>query len=513
MVNPYLQQVHRNLPRVLSAYETDSSSPFYGAGDRFFWAWKLIDFPNGSFQAAACGLALLHAHDMLPNEVGPESIKRRILSMFDATERITAPNGSLCEALPHESSFCVTALVAADLLTAVEAMGDALTSAQRARCIEVVRPLCAFLEEADEGHGLISNHLATATQALVLWAHVGEGQSLSRARLFLDRILQAQSSEGWFVEYDGADPGYQTWLTTALADVHRRQPNWNLREPLERSLEFLSHFMHPDGSFGGIYGSRATRFCLPGGLEMLKPEIPQAASLCARLRQSVAEHRVVSLDAADSPNLAVFFNDYCKAAVHARDEIPAGPELPCDAPPFRREFKEAGLCIDRGESHYSVVSLYKGGAHVHWSQQHGRRSDPGFVGTTVRGQLVSTQLHDADANVSFEGETLVLDSPLRRVRRASPDPFKFMVLRLLSVSVFRSRRLGDWVKQGLARYLITGRSKPCGRVVRRITLGAACRVADDLSAAGNVTPLDHAEDFVAIHMASRGYWQRSDDAS
>ena len=34
-------------------------------------------------------------------------------------------------------------------------------------------------------------------------------------------------------------------------------------------MEFLAHAVHPDGSVGGVYGSRHTHLYVPGGLERL----------------------------------------------------------------------------------------------------------------------------------------------------------------------------------------------------------------------------------------------------
>ena len=65
---------------------------------------------------------------------------------------------------------------------------------------------------------------------------------------------------------------------------------------LQRSLAFLWHFAHPDGSFGGHYGSRNTRFYYPAGIASLATAAPEAAALDHFMRQSVAIHRVVTLD-------------------------------------------------------------------------------------------------------------------------------------------------------------------------------------------------------------------------
>ena len=83
------------------------------------------------------------------------------------------------------------------------------------------------------------------------------------------------------MEYDGFDPGYQTLCTYYLAEADRTNPDLGLIEPLRRSIEFLCNFANPDGSFGGTYGCRNTRFYYPGGIEALAQTIPEAASLAS----------------------------------------------------------------------------------------------------------------------------------------------------------------------------------------------------------------------------------------
>ena len=63
---PYLELIHLTLPRLLALFDTDASRETYGMGDRYHWAWGLIDFGNGTFQGAAHGLARLISADLLP---------------------------------------------------------------------------------------------------------------------------------------------------------------------------------------------------------------------------------------------------------------------------------------------------------------------------------------------------------------------------------------------------------------------------------------------------------------
>ena len=82
----------------------------------------------------------------------------------------------------------------------------------------------------------------------------------------------------------------------------------------------------------------------------------------------------------------------------------------------------------------------------------------------------------------------------------------------MSLTAFRSLSLGNLVKRLLARYLITGKPRPMGRVRRSIALGPELKVEDVVTDGPALTPVQDKSGFSAIHMASQGYWQISDDA-
>ena len=180
--NPYLLQVWNVAPRLLALFDTNPLSISYGIGDRYRWAWKLIDFGNGTFQGAAHGLARLVVGGMLPEDMSEESIVKRIEAIFKGTEALLYPNGSLAEAFPFESSFCVTALVAYDLLTAVTLLDLKISASQRELFLGIIRPLIRFLHKCDETHAFISNHLATASAALYRWSALTHEAGEDRGR-------------------------------------------------------------------------------------------------------------------------------------------------------------------------------------------------------------------------------------------------------------------------------------------------------------------------------------------
>lgn len=516
--NPYLDETRRNLPRLLALFDSDRTSISHGMGDRYYWAWGLIDFGNGTFQGAAHGMARLWKAGLWPYATLQKQFVARISGMFHGAKKLTRKDGSLEEAFPNEGSYCVTALVAFDLLCTIDLLRTEIDETQVREWRDTVAPMIDYLKKADETHALISNHLATAAAALLRWHRLtGDQAAEQKARELLDRILAYQSEEGWFKEYEGADPGYQSLCTYYLADAHRLRPDMRLLEPLRRSIQFLWHFAHPDGSFGGLYGSRCTRFYYPAGVAALADEIPEAAALAAFMAASIAQQRVVTLSAMDEPNLVPMFNAYAWAAAlnNAASIISAVlhvPTLPCqsDKPP-RIHFPQAGIWIDRGLTHYTIVNTHKGGVVYHFQQDKPALIDAGVVICDARGRHGSTQAYDSNNAVHQQGDQLNITAQITAMPRQLPGPLQFLILRALCLTVFRFAGLREWVKRRLVMLLITRRQHWPLRNQRCITLGEALKVEDKIDPPAVYQRVANAGAFVPIHMASQGYWQRQDE--
>jgi len=517
-VNPYLDQIHQVLPQLLGFYDSDPFSRTYGVGDRYYWAWKLIDFPNGTFQGIVNGLArLLRADLLLPEFVS--CCEGKIDSIFRGADSIRRANGSVEEAFPHESSFCVTALVAYDLLTAIEILDGQIGIRKKEQYLQIVKPMISFLRDADESHALISNHLATAAAALFKWSSLTSERVENNGRKFLDRILQHQCSEGWYREYEGPDPGYQTLCTYYLADLHRMRPDLGLQESLERSIQFLWHFAHPDGSFGGLYGSRNTRFYYPAGVRFLAQEIGEAAALDQFMGESVAEKTVVSLVAMDPQNVVPMFNAYAWAAVQGevsrkarKGHLPVLPCLRCDE--WSKDFPQGGLHVRSGKLFYTIVSFAKGGVVAHYDRS--RKKMTWNAGTVVEERhhsRLSTQAWCDSPKVIVEGDQMVIESPLTKMNQELTTPFRFLALRIMSLTFMRIGVVNRIIKKLLVWMLITRKRRGKARVKREIRWekNGQLVVSDTLLGEGRATlTLHSAENFRSIHMASAGYWQRGE---
>jgi hypothetical protein len=516
----YAQEIDATLPRILALADRDPLSVTLGMADRQYWSWKLIDFPNATFQGHVNGLACLYASNLLGDKISSQAVVERIQESFRAVRTITRRNGSLEEAFPYERSYCVTALIAYDLLRAAEDMARVSSLFLDQNDVEeTVGPLIGFLKKADETHGIISNHLATAVAALYRWELMaGDKAARQKGDALLSRIYDHRSQEGWFKEYEGADPGYQTLCLTYLVDVLATAPTARLEEVLQQAVEFISHFVHPDGSFGGLYGSRGTRIYYPAGIETLAADNQLAAAVASALRRAIADHRTVPLSAVDQPNLMPVFNSYCRAlqarqnASHKATESNL-PVLPCEtAVPFRRHFTEAGLLVDGGAKHYTVISSSKGGVVAHWRGRQQTIDDPGVALESSRGKIFTSQTSRPEnlAELDETRGTITITAELRKMEQPLPDPYRFVALRVLNVSVMRMPFVGELIKRMLVRMLITAKRKKIGTVTRTINLGADLYVKQVVSSDCELREVKTQRSFSVIHMASQGYWQVGD---
>lgn len=514
--NPYLQQINKVLPRLLALYDRNPISSTLGYGDRYYWAWKLIDFNNATFQGAAHGLARLAQTNLLNMDFDKKCIINRVIQMALSARNIQDANGSVCEAFPHESSFCVTALLAYDLLSAAELLKDELEKHEFNSIIDVTHPLIRFLLKHDEHHGLISNHLATATVALYKYHALTGEPTDKRGKYFLNKILDNQSDEGWFKEYEGADPGYQSLCTYYLADLHKLRPDLELLEPLRKSIRFLYHFAHPDGSFGGIYGSRNTRFYYPAGIEALADEIQEAASLAAFMRESIRMRTTVTLETMDEPNLIPMFNAYCMAAELYKENFHNSHPLPCHNQSLGLlHFPKAGMIINGNEHNYTILATHKGGVCYSFSRNKNNLAhiNTGIVYKDNKGKLYSNQMYHSGNQVIFNNDAVEISSCFSQISQPLPTAGKFAILRILSITIMRNQFLLTAIKKTLVWLLINRKNKSKVTHVRRIHLANELSIADEsYNKPDQWFKVDHTMPFTVIHMASQGYWQKQDDA-
>lgn len=514
--NPFLGQIEATLPRLLGSLSQNLISTSYGLMDRDYWSWKTSDFANASPQSVVAGISQLWKEQLWPYPSQQSRMAEIINALVHGVGSVTRSDGSLEEAAPREGSWCVTALIGFDLMAAHEYVHGLLPQRDRERILDVAEPLASYVMRSREDHAYIANHVATAAAFLDRWSSVtGSRRALSKSEVLLNGLSQSQDSEGWFPEYGGADPGYQTLTMYFLADCFSRKSNQNLTEMIERSLRFLSYFVHPDGSFGGTYGSRNTRFYYPSGIAELTTDFPTAEAIHRRMMTSVANKTVVGLDCMDMGNIGSMFNSYCRAATHVAKSSGEhrSEELPCRASSQNRiELPDAGIIIDSGPSHYTIVSTGKGGVVYHFQNEKLVRRSDGVATCLVDGTWATTQYLEPVGNLVKVGSNEVsIVKRLAVCNHRMPNVSNFLILRILSVTFFRSDRVRRWVKTRIIRSLNTPKISSTLTNVRKIRFGFNLMIDDRLTGCSEVQSILSERPFSPLHMASQGYWQIQDE--
>lgn len=516
-------QVSNALIRVLGLIDSDSTSYTYGVADRIHWAWSMTDYVNLTSQGAVNGLALLYSSGQWPLNTAEDVFINRIDSLIDSISRFSNKDNSVNQAFPNEGSYALSGFLAFDVLTAISALEPSVDSKLIGKWMAVADKLVSFLFRSSETHGIISNHLAGISAALFRWHSITGNQDAERlANKYMRVILDNQSSEGWYLEYNGFDAGYQTLCIHYLSEIYSLTACQSLKASLIQSVKFLSHFAHPDGSFGGIYGSRCTRFYHPSGIQRVAEFDESALRLHHHMLESITNHKVATLASVDDSNLIPFFNTYVKCLVSNSPDISLiqdSIELPCHSKIcFQKDFRDAGIYIDRGANHYSLINYKKGGALMHFLGKTLVKSSSGTLCRKKQGTFTFASTHTKASFISCTYSKV--DNSLKiklngffMMSKAWPSPLQFIALRSLSLSLFRYTSIRELFKRLIVRRLITKSSRVGGGGTRTVYLGENLTVNDQFVFPRRFRRCDQtsSKSFVPFHMASKAYWQLGDE--
>ncbi|OYV89209.1 MAG: hypothetical protein B7Z73_07050, partial [Planctomycetia bacterium 21-64-5] len=288
----YAQAALAHVPRLLGAIDRNPFHASYGCFDRQFWHYRTASFPSEMYQEAVLPLALIYTTPLPGNRWQAEpQLKEWAIAALRFAARSSHADGSCDDYYPFER-----ALGAAVFSLQAATRAYQLLELDDAEIVGWLERRAEWVANHDET-GRLANHQALAALGLARLAEITGDRTFSAAADDrVNRLLSWQSSEGWFEEYGGADPGYQTVTIDALAKLRRMTGDERLDEPLHRAVAFARLFLHPDGSYGGEYGSRGTCHFYPHGFELLAGADPAAADLADAFLRSLAKGKTASFD-------------------------------------------------------------------------------------------------------------------------------------------------------------------------------------------------------------------------
>lgn len=510
----YLQAILREGSRTLGLMDREPLSPTLGCMDRTYWAWKFTDFPGARFQEGLYALSFLHETQFPGN---PYFAKPKLLQWIDNGINywctIQYPGGDFDEAYPYERSLAATAFTTFYLAETWTLVGGKLPATTTECFLQAIRKSGEWLCKNDETHGFLSNHLAAAAAALAHCAHlVREERYLERSHYFWKKILEHQSTEGWYEEYGGADPGYQTHGSFYLARYWQLTNDDKVVDSLERSFKFLAHFIHPDGSVGGEYASRNTQTYYPAAFEMMSGLSGTAHWIADRMLPSVNSLSAAGLGTVDSYNYFPLLNNYafaylaCGEPSH-RKTMPEGP----DGEVGTWHFPEAGIIKLRTPKNDLYVGTHKGGVVKLFDriQKQIVLNDCGYLGCLQTGKLISTQWVDKHRKVTVDGGKIIVEGDFFQFSKPVMQPLRFVLFRIFTLTAGRIPGVSYWLKSLLVNALIYKSKRLPIQFQRTIQLTESqFQVTDQLVQTGEcaVDRILHSDLFTTIHMGSSRYF-------
>jgi hypothetical protein len=180
-----------------------------------------------------------------------------------------------------------------------------------------------------------------------------------------------------------------------------------------------------------------------------------------------------------------------------------------------RHFPQAGLTVTGRSTYYGVVNTSKGGVCRIFDRQREKIAyeDAGYLVRAGRRRYTSNLNGLSSVAKSNVANEVVSEGQFGEVRQELPTPGKWIVLRLLNLTLFRSLTLGAWLRRKILDRLILRRRSGPLQFKRSITFGEAQVNFRDqimLTSPTVIDAVDLCRSFTSIHMGSAKYFHPSD---
>ncbi len=459
------------IPHILSMVDRNLLSPTYGCFDRSYWHYKTSPFPSGMYQEFVLPLALCFLHPIPKGErfYRQPRLRELVVAGIRYAAASSHRDGSCDDYFPYERALGAAAF---SLYAATESY--LLLGLSEDDIVSFFHKRGNWLMRRQEA-GRLSNHHALVVLALYnVYLITGEQRYLQGARRRLELLLGWQTEEGWFPEYEGCDPGYLTATIDFLAKYLKKSQDERVVGPLKAAVLFARQFIHPDGSYGGEYGSRNTCIFFPHGFELMGEFLPEAIETAELYLRGVSKGLQVHLE--DDRMCAHLAWDHLQAYLDFRERTPdtaSGPRKENR----RRYWQMARIYVHAAEDRYAVVSAAKGGVLRLFVSGELAYGDSGIIARLSNGMaLVSHSIGDYEVTLLEDGIQVLGSFSKCGFERPTPLTQAIFHLGMLTVGRWGS----DIVRLLLQKLLITGARRDPMKFRRTFRMGPPSILVDEI---------------------------------
>jgi hypothetical protein len=474
-----------------------------------------MDFPCGMAQEMVLPLALVYTNEYENNKFYKvKRIKEIATAAVYFGMNSSHKDGTCDDYFPYERAMgaMVFSLYAATEAYQILNLNDPVL-------LKFFLKRVSHLEKENET-GRLSNHQALAALAaynvyLLTDNDRARDLAISKAKLALD---WQNKGEGWFQEYQGADPGYQTYtidfLAKLLYKINERGECFKfLVKPLIQAVEFAWHFMHPDGSYGGEYGSRNTYHFMPHGFEIMSSFTEKASHLTKQFLLSIDQGRRYHNDC-DRMTAHYVYNFLQAWKVNRGAE---GCLIKARQKSTTKWFRDARLIVHWNgwnspvaASMHMVANFSKGGVIKIFDKEGPIASDTGVIAELHNGKVVITHLVDysSELHTNLKKKEFILKGFFCYRRKNQMTVLIQILMRLWMVLIGRFN--ANLTRSMIQKIAITGKTRSKYKYIRKIKIfDDKIIVKDYIDDKLPVERLSIGSDATSIYIASSQVYQES----
>lgn len=494
------------IPRLVQMIDRNPYSPTYGSFDRSYWHYRTMDFPCGMYQEFCLPLALAYAGDFPGNPYkGLARMKELAMAGVDYARKSSRSDGTCDDYFPFERAL------GAMVFSLYACTETALVLSERpAAWLEFFARRADYLRAHNES-GQLTNHQALAALALYnVYLLTGEERFRTGSARFVDIVRAWQNwDEGWFQEYEGADPGYHTCTIAFLAKLYRKSGDDSLLEMMDRAVNFAWYFMHPDGSYAGEYGSRNTYHFYPHGFEVMAPRSAKAVQIADLFLEKALPLRTRYFND-DDRMCAHYVYDWMQAW---EDFAPVRATTPLtERPPETKWFPQARMVVHITPRYHAVANFSKGGVLKVVTAKGAVYSDTGLIGRTDKGAVLVSHIVDQyEIGAQPDAGVYRVNGRMCERRAKLATPFRQILFRILNLTIGRFHP--NLLRSILQKILITGKRRTKYEFAREIAFDeTGVTVTTGLRAPEGEAGLESlhiGSDATSIYVANSNVYQRS----
>lgn len=447
--NIFAQKALDEIPKILTLQDRNPHSPTYGCFDRNHWHYKIIDFPSGMSQEFVWPLALAWKLDIPQNKyfgkaVIKEWVKAGILFALKSSHK----DGSCDDYYPFEKASGAAAFSLLAFLESYKVLG-----------LNDPEMLAFFKRRADwlgdhMESGQLSNHQALISLCLELAGKLLKTQRWEiQKNDRINKVLSWQDDEGWFQEYEGFDPGYHTLTLLFLAWLYDLNPEEKrLKSAISRGIDLAAEFIHPDGTFGGEYGSRNTNNFFSYGFECAGKWNKKALQINDNFSKALESGKTPCYS--DDHILGHHAWNYFLTFLHY---VPDRPSVKMEQAK-RVRLENGKILIERKDNFELFAAMNKGGVFKLFHRGKLICSDTGFSIIEKKSKHKNCVAHLVDDyEITISEDQISVKGALGWAKHQQMTAFKLIILRVAMFSV--GRFFPDLIRKMLQILLITGKKK------------------------------------------------------